>query len=113
MLQILHNPRCGKSRNCLAFLDNSKAEYEIRNYIQNPLSEEELKIVIKKLNIKPIELVREKEIIWIEHFKGKTLSDSEVIKALVQYPILMERPIVIKGNVAIIGRELEKVEKFL
>ncbi|RKS02505.1 ArsC/Spx/MgsR family protein [Flavobacterium sp. 102] len=113
MLQILHNPRCGKSRNCLAFLDNSKAEYEIRNYIQNPLSEEELKIVIKKLNIKPIELVRQKEIIWIEHFKGKTLSDSEVIKALAQYPILIERPIIIKGNVAIIGRELEKVEKFL
>ncbi|WP_291133118.1 ArsC/Spx/MgsR family protein [Flavobacterium sp. UBA7682] len=113
MLQILHNPRCGKSRNCLAFLDDSKAEYEIRNYIQNPLSEEELKIVIKKLNIKPIELVRQKEIIWIEHFKGKTLSDSEVIKALAQYPILIERPIIIKGNVAIIGRELEKVEKFL
>lgn len=113
MLQILHNPRCGKSRNCLAFLDNSKAEYEIRNYIQNPLSEEELKTVIKKLNIKPIELVRQKETIWIDHFKGKTMSDNEVIKALALYPILIERPIIIKGNVAIIGRELEKVEKFL
>ncbi|MFN3755007.1 ArsC/Spx/MgsR family protein [Flavobacterium sp.] len=113
MLQILHNPRCGKSRNCLTFLDNSKAEYEIRNYIQNPLSEEELKILVKKLNIKPIELVRIKESIWIDHFKNKTMSDSKIIKAIAQYPILMERPIVIKGNVAIIGRAIEKVENFI
>lgn len=113
MLQILHNPRCGKSRNCLAFLENNKATFEIRNYIQNPLSEEELKIVIQKLAIKPIALVRQKEAIWIDQFKGKELSDNEVIKALTLFPILIERPIVIKDNKAIIGRDLEKLEKFL
>jgi len=113
MLQILHNPRCGKSRTCLAFLDNSKEEYEIINYIQNPLSEEELKDLIKKLNIKPIDLVRQKETVWINQFKDKTLTDKQVIKALAQYPILMERPIVIKGDQAIIGRDLEKLEQFL
>ncbi len=113
MLQILHNPRCGKSRNCLAFLDNSKEEYEIINYLQNPLSAEELKTLIKKLNIKPIALVRQKETIWIDHFKGKTLTDAQVIKALAEYPILMERPIVIKEDQAIIGRDLEKLQKFI
>jgi arsenate reductase len=113
MLQILHNPRCGKSRNCLAFLDNNKVTFEIRNYIQNPLTEEELKTVIQKLNIKPLALVRQKEAIWIDQFKNKTMSDSEVIKAITQFPILMERPIVIKDNKAIIGRDLELLEKFL
>ncbi len=112
MLQILHNPRCGKSRTCLAFLDNSKEEYEIINYLQNPLSKEELIALINNLNIKPIELIRQKEAIWIDKFKGKILSDLKIIKALVKYPILMERPIVIKGNQAIIGRDLEKLEKF-
>ena len=113
MLQILHNPRCGKSRTCLAFLDNSKEEFEIRNYIQNPLTQAELNELIQKLGIKPIELVRQKETVWIDHFKGKTLTDTQIIKALPEYPILIERPIVIKGNQAIIGRDLEKLEKFL
>ncbi|MBF6640882.1 arsenate reductase family protein [Flavobacterium sp. J49] len=113
MLQILHNPRCGKSRNCLAFLENSKVEYEIRNYLQNPLSESELNELITKLNLKPIVLVRQKETVWIENFKGKTLTDKQIIKALAEYPILIERPIVINGPKAIIGRDLEKLEKFL
>lgn len=113
MLQILHNPKCGKSRTCLAFLDNSKEEYEIINYLQNPLSEEELKALIKKLNIKPLDLVRQKETIWIDHFKERKMTNAKIIKALVKYPILMERPIVIKGDQAIIGRDLEKLEKFI
>lgn len=113
MLQILHNPRCGKSRSCLAFLDDSKAQFEIRNYIQDPLSTAELKDLIKKLGIKPIALVRQKEPIWIEHFKGKTMSAAQIIKALTTYPILIERPIVIKGNHAVIGRDLEKLGKFI
>ncbi|NNT73046.1 arsenate reductase (glutaredoxin) [Flavobacterium sp. IMCC34852] len=113
MFQILHNPRCGKSRNCLAFLENAKAEFEIRNYLQNPLSVSELQELLTKLNLKPIELVRQKETLWIENFKGKTLTDKQIIKAMADFPILIERPIVIKENKAIIGRELEKLEKFL
>lgn len=113
MLQILHNPRCGKSRNCLAFLDDTKAEYEIRNYLQNPLSEEELEVLIQKLNLKPIELVRQKESVWIDNFKGKALTNKQIMKALAKYPILMERPIVIKDDQAIIGRTLEKLENFI
>lgn len=113
MLQILHNPRCGKSRNCLAFLTESTIEYEIINYLENPYSKVDLEILIAKLGINPIDLVRQKEKLWIENFKGKSLSDTEVINALAKYPILIERPIVIKGEKAIISRELQKLKSFI
>lgn len=113
MLQILHNPRCGKSRDCLLFATQSKVPFEIINYIENPLTVEELKILIKKLKIKPIELVRQKESIWIEKYKGKELTNAQIIKAIAQFPILMQRPIVIDGENAIIGRETDKLEGFI
>jgi len=113
MLQILHNPRCGKSRDCLLFVTESKVPFEIINYINNPLSADELKVLIKKLKIKPIELVRQKEPVWIENYKGKTLTNTQIIKAIAKYPILMERPIVIDGEKAIIGREIDKLKAFL
>ena len=65
--------------------------------------------MIKKLRIKPIELIRQKEKIWTENFKGKILSDREIIQAMISYPILMERPIVINGEKAVIARLIEKV----
>lgn len=104
MIQIYHNPRCGKSRNCLAFLEESKKEFEIIKYLEETPSYEELVSLIKKLNIQPIALVRVKEKIWIENFKNKQLSDEEIIQILASNPILIERPIVIKGEKAIIGR---------
>lgn len=113
MLQILHNPRCGKSRNCLAFITESKLDFEIINYLANPLSTDEIKTLINKLKIKPIELVRQKEAIWIENYKGKSLTDADVIKALEKHPILIERPIVINGEEAIIGRDIDKLKAFI
>jgi arsenate reductase (glutaredoxin) len=113
MLQILHNPRCGKSRDCLAFTTESKVPFEIINYLETPLTIDELKALIKKLKIKPIELVRKKEPIWIEKYEGRTLNNTQIIKALSKHPILMQRPIVIDGDKAIIGREIDKLEGFL
>lgn len=113
MLQVLHNPRCGKSRNCLAFLTQANQSFEIINYLQNPLSEDEIRVLLQKLDLKPIELVRQKETVWIENYKDKTLSDNEIIKALSENPILIERPIVIKNDKAIIGRAIENLEKFI
>ena len=113
MLQVLHNPRCGKSRNCLAFLTEANQSFEIINYLQNPLSEDEIRTLLEKLNLKPIELVRQKETVWIENYKDKTLSDNKIIKALSENPILIERPIVIKNDKAIIGRAIENLEKFI
>ena len=113
MLQILHNPRCGKSRDCLAFITESKQDFEIIKYLEEPLNLEELKELIKKLKIKPIELVRQKEAIWTENYKGKSLTDVAIIKALAKHPILIERPIAVKGNKAIIARPLEKIKEIL
>ena len=112
MIEVYHNPRCGKSRNCLAFLENSNQEYKIIKYLDETPDAEELKSLLKKLNLKAIELVRQKEKIWIENFKNTTMSDDAIIQAMVANPILIERPIIIKGNKAIIAREMDKMEAF-
>ncbi|GGA82014.1 arsenate reductase (glutaredoxin) [Flavobacterium palustre] len=112
MIEVYHNPRCGKSRNCLAFLDNSNQEYKIIKYLEETPSDEEIKSLLEKLQLKPIELVRQKEKIWIEQFKNQQMTDETIIKAMAENPILIERPIVIKGNKAIIAREADKIEAF-
>lgn len=112
MIEVYHNPRCGKSRNCLAFLENSNQEYKIIKYLEEIPSKEELKSLLQKLNSKPIDIVRQKEKVWIENYKNKNLSDEEIIQALITHPILIERPIIIKGNKAIIAREMDKIEAF-
>lgn len=113
MIQIYHNQRCGKSRNCLLLLEESNNEFEIINYLVTPPTAAELTLLLQKLNLTPIELVRQKEKIWIENFKGKTLTSYEIIQAMVENPILIERPIVVKGDEAIIGRDPDKVIPFL
>lgn len=112
MIEVYHNPRCGKSRNCLAFLENSNQEYKIIKYLDETPDAEELKSLLKKLNLTAIELVRQKEKIWIENFKNTNMSDDAIIQAMVANPILIERPIIIKGNKAIIARETDKMEAF-
>ncbi|OXA88743.1 arsenate reductase family protein [Flavobacterium hercynium] len=113
MIQVYHNPRCGKSRSCLAFLDESKQEYEIIAYLTDTPSFDDLKSLLKKLEIQPIDLVRIKEKIWIENYKGKSLTNEEIIQAMADHPILIERPIVVKDGKAIIGRDLDRVASFL
>lgn len=113
MIQIYHNSRCGKSRECLAFLEDSGKEYEVIKYLENVPTFDELKSIIGKLNIKPLELVRQKEKIWLENFKNKIMSDDEIIQAMISNPILIERPIVINGNKAVIARPLEKAAEIL
>ena len=113
MIKILHNPRCGKSREGLSVIEETGKPFEIIKYLDNPLTESELTELIKKLNITPIDLVRQKEKIWIEQFKGKNLPDSALIQAMATNPILMERPIVINENMAVIGRPPQKIIDFL
>ena len=110
---VWHNPRCRKSREGLAMAqkaaEEKNLEVEIRKYLDNPPSKEELKKVLKMLGMKPIELVRTKEADWKDNFKGKELSDDEVIDAMVQYPKLIERPVVIYKDKAVLARPAEKV----
>ena len=113
MLKIYHNPRCGKSREALQLLENSGNDFEIVKYLEEVPSFKELSEIIKKLQIKPIDLIRQKEKIWTENFKGKNLSDDEIIQAMISNPILMERPIVINGDKIAIGRPIENIAKIL
>ena len=106
---IYHNPRCSKSRMALTLLRDNNIEPEIFEYLKTPLNAAELKSVLKKLGMKPLDLIRKNEAVFKEKFKGKELSDDEWIEAMIQYPKLIERPIVIKGNQARLGRPPEKV----
>lgn len=112
MIEVYHNPRCGKSRSCLAFLENTNQEYKIIKYLEEVPTKEELTAVLKKLNMKPIELIRQKEKIWISDYKNQEMTDEAVIEAMIAHPILIERPIIIKENKAIIAREADKIEAF-
>jgi len=112
-MKIYHNPRCNKSREGLAILEASKVNFETIHYIETPISKEELIHIIQLLNISPIDLVRKNEAIWKENFKGKTLSDSEIIMAMIQNPKLIERPIVINNGKAVIGRPPELIKTIL
>ena len=113
MIKIYHNPRCSKSRIGLGILQDAKIDFEIVKYLEEVPSEKELKDIIKKIGIKPIELIRKGEKIWKENYKGKELSDAEIIKAMVENPKLIERPIVIKDDKAVIGRPSENIEKLI
>ncbi|PQJ78533.1 arsenate reductase (glutaredoxin) [Polaribacter porphyrae] len=109
MIKIYHNPRCRKSREGLAILEESGRKYEVVKYLETVPSSEELSVIIKKLGISPIQLVRKNEKIWKENYKGKELSDNEIIKAMIENPKLIERPIVINNNKAVIGRPPESI----
>lgn len=113
MIKIYHNPRCGKSREGLQLLENSGKDFEVVKYLEDVPSFEELKSIIEKLKIKPIDLVRQKEKIWIENFKSKALSDDEIITAMISNPILIERPIVVNGNKVAIGRPPQNIAEIL
>jgi arsenate reductase len=113
MIKMYHNPRCGKSRSCLALLEQSGQEYEIVKYLEQRPTVTEVVSLLQKLNKKPLELVRQKEKIWIENFKNKTMTDDEIIESMISNPILIERPILIKKDKAIIGRELDQVTAFI
>ncbi|MFC4818176.1 arsenate reductase (glutaredoxin) [Flavobacterium sp. GCM10023249] len=113
MITIYHNARCSKSREGICFLDESKKEFEIINYLEKSPKKRELKSLLKKLKLSPIELIRKKEPTWINLFKERQLTDDEIIEAMVQYPILIERPIVVNGNKAVIARPTEKINEIL
>lgn len=109
MITIYHNPRCTKSREGVCLLEEKGLKFETVKYLDETLTKSELISIIEKLNIKPIELVRTKETVWKENFKDKELSDDEVIAIMLQNPILIERPIIINGDKAVIGRPTEKI----
>jgi len=110
-MKIYHNPRCSKSRATLEIIQDAGYELEVVDYLKNPPGEKELRDLLVKLDMEPEELVRKGEDIYKEKFKGKKMGDDDWIKAMVKNPILIERPIVVNGNRAILGRPPENVKK--
>jgi len=112
-LKIYHNPRCSKSRETLQLIEESGAQVEVVEYLNTIPSREELTQLVAQLGILPEQLIRKGEDVYKEHFKGKDLSDAEWIDAMVTYPKLIERPIVVKGNQAVLGRPPQNVLELL
>lgn len=109
MITIYHNPRCRKSREGLAILEASNKDFEVIKYLEDNLDKNEIKSLLNKLNIKPIDLIRKNEAIWKSDFKDKTLSDEQIIEAMVNHPKLIERPIVVNKDRAVVGRPPESI----
>jgi len=113
MIKIYHNPRCSKSRLGLTFLKESSRDFEVIKYLDTSLIVEKLLDIVKKLNIEPIDLIRKNEKVWKDNYKDKTLSNTELINVMVENPKLIERPIIVNGNKAVIGRPTENINKII
>jgi len=112
MLKIYHNPRCKKSRAGLQFIKDKTSDFEIVEYLKNPINESELKELLMKLNKKPLEMIRTQEAIYKSDFKGKNFTDNEWVKIMIENPKLIKRPIVVKNNKAVWGDPAEELEIF-
>jgi len=112
-MTVYHNARCAKSRNACTLLTEKGVSFETIEYLKAPLTEKELASILKKLGIPASALVRKGEAIYKELFKGKELSEKEWISAMITYPKLMERPIVVSGKSAVVGRPTEKILELL
>ena len=113
MVTIYHNTRCKKSREGLQLVENSGKEFQVREYLKEPLSEKELKALLTKLNMTAIQLVRKNEKIWKENFKDKDLSENELVRIMVENPKLIERPIVENETKAVVGRPPEEINNLV
>lgn len=112
-MKIYHNPRCRKSRETLQILQEAGQEPDIVEYLKTPPTAPELRDLVEKLGVAPSQLIRKQEKIYKDNFKGKTLSEEEWLAAMTQYPKLMERPIVVEGDKAVLGRPPEAVKTLL
>jgi len=112
-ITIYHNPRCGKSRAALALLEERGLDPLVIEYLKQPPTREQLRALTTKLGIRPEQLVRKGEDIYRRKYKDRTLSDEQWLGALAANPILIERPIIVRGERAVLGRPVEKVLELL
>ena len=112
-IRIYHNPSCSKSRSACALIAENRIAAEVVEYLQTPPTKEELRSLLKKLGMKPAELVRQGEEEFKEHYAGRALTDEEWLDAMVAHPILIERPIVVCGDKAVVARPPERVLELL
>jgi len=112
-IKIYHNPRCKHSRNGLAYLEEKTSDIEIIKYLNDGITEEEIKEILLKMHKKPSEIVRTQEAIYKANYKGKTFNDDEWIKIITENPKLIQRPIVIGKYKAVIANPPENIDSIL
>lgn len=110
-MKIYHNPRCSKSRETLELIRSHGVEPEIVEYLKHIPTTAELKDILMKLNLKAEEIVRKSEPYFKENLKGKSFGEEEWIQIMIENPKLIERPIVVKNNKAVLGRPPGSVEE--
>ena len=109
-IKIYHNPRWGKSRNSVRILEEKKIEYEVVEYLKNPLTKAQLQGILNILKLQPKDIVRTSESDFTENNLDKILDDDdEMLNAIIEYPKILERPIIINNNRGVIGRPPEKI----
>ena len=113
MLRIFHNPRCKHSRAGLEYLKEKTDDFEIRFYLKEPITKDEVKEILLKSNVSPEELVRKQEDYYKKMLKGKTFNTDEWIKILVDNPKLIQRPIVVGKLKAVLANPPQEVDKLI
>jgi len=112
-ITFYHNPKCATSKKALKLLEKEGIKPKVVEYLENPPSKAELKSIAKKIGVKPEELVRKKEKLFKNMYKGVKLTDGQWLDVLVKNPILIERPIAVVGKKAVLGRPPTKVLELL
>jgi arsenate reductase len=110
---FLHNPRCSKSRAALELVRDAGIELPVREYLREPLSVDELRRIVQLLDVRPIDIVRRGEPQYAALGLGDTTPDDDVLRAMAEHPILIERPIVVRNGRAVVGRPPESVKEIL
>ena len=113
MIRIYHNPRCAKSRAGLKYLESKNIDFEIINYLENPLTVDDLKMILMKLNLKPQNIVRTSEEAYKKELKGKNFTDEEWIRIISQNPKLLMRPIVETKYKAVVAQPPEDMDRII
>jgi arsenate reductase (glutaredoxin) len=113
MIQVLHNARCSKSREALAWLDERKINYETIDYLNEELTPFFLEDLLDKLGVEASEILRSNEAVWKENYKHLDLSEEELLMVMVEEPKLIQRPIVINGEKAVLARPAERIAEIL
>ena len=113
MLKIYHNPRCRKSREALELLKKENVDFEIILYLETPLNFEDLKKILIKINLNPSAIVRKNEKEWKTFPNRDSLSEHEILLALVSFPKLIERPIVVSSDNGVLARPIKNLKEFL
>ena len=112
-MKIYHNPRCSKSRNGLRYIETKGCDFEVVKYLEDGIGEKELSDLIALTGRPAFDFVRTHEQFYKDNYKGKELSDKEWIKALAENPKLLQRPIVVNGDKAVLGNPPENIDEIL